>query len=186
LPDFGLQFFFKPQDFTQVNSSLNRKMVSRAVEFLDLKDRDTVLDLFCGLGNFSLPMAMTAGHVIGVEGDEEMVARASRNAERNQRQNVEFHAADLFETMEEESWSQREFNKVLLDPPRSGAEEVSRWLAQKAPETIVYISCNPSTLARDAGILVHSGGYKLEKAGVMDMFPHTSHTEAMAVFRKSS
>ncbi len=184
LPQWNLNYQFEPQDFTQVNISLNRQMVAQALSNLQLRPDDRVLDLFCGLGNFSLPVARQAGKVVGVEGEAKMVERAGMNASKNNIENVEFYAADLFLPPDEESWAAQDFDKVLLDPPRSGAETISNWLVQKQPEIIVYVSCNPSTLARDAGILVNGGGYKMENAGIMDMFPHTAHTEAMAVFRK--
>ncbi|MBN1377967.1 MAG: 23S rRNA (uracil(1939)-C(5))-methyltransferase RlmD [Gammaproteobacteria bacterium] len=186
LPEWNVTIVFRPQDFTQVNSSLNRKMVAQALRLLEPEQNETVLDLFCGLGNFSLPIATVVNKVIGVEGDSAMVKQAHENASRNQLQNVEFYTADLFQPVANEHWRQQKIDKVLLDPPRSGAEEISKWLIQKGPGIIVYVSCNPSTLARDASILVNSGSYILEKAGVMDMFPHTAHTEAMAVFRKKA
>ena len=185
LPDWSLRFHFQPQDFTQVNSSLNRKMVQQALCLLDTDRSETVLDLFCGLGNFSLPLATLAGRVVGVEGDTEMTVRAAGNARLNHLDNTEFHAADLFQPPQNEYWRSVDIDKVLLDPPRAGAEEVAHWLVQKRPVKIVYVSCNPATLARDAGILVNSGYFQLEQAGIMDMFPHTAHTEAMAVFARA-
>lgn len=184
LPDWNLTYAFKPWHFTQVNSSLNRKMVAQALQLLAPEPNEVVLDLFCGLGNFSLPIATAAGRVVGVEGDKDLVQGAYQNARLNGLSNVEFHVADLFQPAADESWRQDSYGKVLLDPPRSGAEAVARWLVQHKVKTIVYVSCNPSTLARDTAILAGSGVYKLEKAGIMDMFPHTAHTEAMAVFRK--
>jgi 23S rRNA (uracil1939-C5)-methyltransferase len=159
-------------------------MVAQALRFLAPAPDEAVLDLFCGLGNFSLPIAMAAGRVVGVEGDKDLVLGAYQNARLNDLSNVEFHVADLFQSAADEIWRRGSYDKVLLDPPRSGAEAVARWLVQQKAKTIVYVSCNPSTLARDTAILVGSGVYRLEKAGIMDMFPHTAHTEAMAVFRK--
>lgn len=184
LPDWQLRMLFEPQDFTQVNMELNQLMIRQALEHLQLTAEDRVLDLFCGLGNFSLPIARSAAFVLGVEGDAEMVRRAEMNAAKNQISNCEFHAADLFTELAEFSFLKQGFNKVLLDPPRSGAEQAAIWLSRKPVERIVYVSCNPATLARDAEILVHQGGYTLEQAGAMDMFPHTAHTEAMAVFSR--
>ncbi len=185
LPEQDLRLSFKPQDFTQVNSSINRRMISQALDLLDLQSDDRVLDLFCGLGNFTLPIARQVEAVVGVEGDAEMVRRAAGNADANGVTNVRFYQADLFEEPQKEPWRMESYHKVLLDPPRSGAEAVVSWLAgTQNLQTILYVSCNPATLARDAGILVEQGGYTLCHAGVMDMFPHTAHVEAMAVFRK--
>ncbi|MCU7904673.1 MAG: 23S rRNA (uracil(1939)-C(5))-methyltransferase RlmD [Candidatus Thiodiazotropha sp. (ex Epidulcina cf. delphinae)] len=185
LPAFDLRFHFEPSDFTQVNSDINRQMVRRAVAMLQLNGNDQVLDLFCGLGNFTLPLARSAGSVTGVEGDIGLVARARENAERNGIDNTSFYTANLYETLENEPWLQRRFNKVLLDPPRSGAQEVLPQLPLVGAERIVYVSCYPDTLARDAGILVHDLGYRLISAGVMDMFPHTTHVESIALFARS-
>ncbi|MCU7935112.1 MAG: 23S rRNA (uracil(1939)-C(5))-methyltransferase RlmD [Candidatus Thiodiazotropha sp. (ex Dulcina madagascariensis)] len=185
LPAFDLRFYFEPSDFTQVNSDINRQMVHRAIAMLQLNGDDQVLDLFCGLGNFTLPLARGAGSVTGVEGDAGLVARARENAERNGIDNTSFYTANLYETLENQPWLQRRFNKVLLDPPRSGAREVLHQLPLIGAERIVYVSCYPDTLARDAGILVHDLGYRLISAGVMDMFPHTTHVESIALFAKS-
>lgn len=182
LPQWDLELRFQPQDFTQVNTALNRGMVAQALFYLQPERNDTVLDLFCGLGNFSLPIARMASHVTGVEGDLNMVKRAEENARSNSISNTAFFCADLFQPLLTQPWSQVHFDKVMLDPPRSGAEEVSKWLLTKRPQVIVYVSCNPSTLARDAHLLVENGDYVLREAGIMDMFPHTAHTEAMAVF----
>ncbi|MEN8178909.1 MAG: 23S rRNA (uracil(1939)-C(5))-methyltransferase RlmD [Pseudomonadota bacterium] len=184
LPDFDLTLHFLPNDFTQVNTDINRQMVRRAVEMLELEPADRVLDLFCGLGNFTLPLARRAGEVTGVEGDSGLVARARANAERNHIANVRFYTANLYETLENEPWLQDRFNKVLIDPPRSGAQEVLEHLPRLGAERLVYVSCYPGTLARDAGILVHDLGYRLLSAGVMDMFPHTAHVESIALFEK--
>ena len=184
LPDFDLTLHFLPSDFTQVNTDINRQMVRRAVELLELEPADRVLDLFCGLGNFTLPMARRAGEVTGVEGDAGLVARARENAQRNHIGNCRFYAANLYEALDNEPWLQDRFNKVLLDPPRSGAQEILPQLPRLGVERLVYVSCYPGTLARDAGILVHELGYRLLSAGVMDMFPHTAHVESIAVFAK--
>ena len=184
LPDFELTLHFLPSDFTQVNSDINRRMVRRAVDLLELEPADRVLDLFCGLGNFTLPLARRAGEVTGVEGDPGLVARARENAQRNHIQNCRFYTANLYETLDNEPWLQDRFDKALLDPPRSGALETLPPLPRLGVERLVYVSCYPGTLARDAGILVHELGYRLRSAGVMDMFPHTTHVESIAVFEK--
>ncbi len=184
LPDLGIQFDFKPAMFTQVNYAINRQMIKRVLEVFQLNKNDIVLDLFCGLGNFTLPLATQAGHVVGIEGDLPLVKHAKTNAELNNITNVEFHVADLTQPVAEFSWAKQRFNKILLDPSRAGAADVLANLTQWQPEQILYVSCNPATLARDAGILVNELGYKLSKAGVMDMFPHTGHVESMALFVK--
>jgi 23S rRNA (uracil1939-C5)-methyltransferase len=184
LPDLGLEFKFKPAMFTQVNYDINRKMINRVLETFNLDENDTVLDLFCGLGNFTLPMAKFAGSVVGIEGDQPLVNHARENARHNGISNVEFYVADLSKDISGEPWAGRKYNKVLLDPSRAGASEVLQHFKQWQPEQVVYVSCNPSTLARDAGILVNELGYKLVKAGVMDMFPQTGHVESIALFVK--
>lgn len=184
LPDFNITFQFHPNDFTQVNASLNRSMVRLALELLELKSEDKVLDLFCGLGNFSLPMARLCSKVIGVEGSETMIERALMNAKANGLSNVEFFAANLDDATEVKKIVNQSFNKVLIDPPRSGALELVKQIDTLNPERIVYVSCNPITLARDTDVLVNQKGYVLLKAGVMDMFPHTTHVESIALFEK--
>ena len=184
LPEQGLTFKFKPAMFTQVNYGINRKMVTRALEALELTKDDIVLDLFCGLGNFTLPLATKAKHVVGIEGDLPLVNHAKENARFNNLDNVEFHVADLTKEVSQFSWAKQKFTKVLLDPSRAGASEVLHHLKKWQPELIVYVSCNPSTLARDTGILVNDLDYKLVKAGVMDMFPQTGHVESIALFKK--
>lgn len=181
LADHNVVMEFRPGDFTQVNASVNGLMVERVIEQLQLQQHDTVMDLFCGLGNFTLPIARRAGFVIGVEGDRGLVQRAQYNAESNGIMNVSFHMADLFENMDPQILKHRKINKLLLDPPRSGAQAVVEQVERIDPERIVYVSCHTATLARDAGILSRRG-YRLVKAGVMDMFPHTMHVESMAVF----
>ena len=184
LPDLGLEFKFKPAMFTQVNYEINRQMINRVLAILNLNENDSVLDLFCGLGNFTLPMAKFAGRVVGVEGDQPLVNHAKENARHNNISNVEFYAADLSKDLSDQPWANRKYNKIMLDPSRAGASEVLQHFKKWQPEQIVYVSCNPSTLARDAGILVNELGYKLVKAGVMDMFPQTGHVESMALFEK--
>jgi len=184
LPDHGIEFKFRPAMFTQVNYDINRLMINRVLETLALNENDTVLDLFCGLGNFTLPMAKKAGLVVGIEGDQPLVNHAKENARHNGIDNVEFYAADLSKDISDQPWANRKYNKILLDPSRAGASEVLHHFKKWQPEQIVYVSCNPSTLARDAGILVNELGYKLVKAGVMDMFPQTGHVESIALFTR--
>lgn len=183
LADHDLTMTFHPMDFTQVNADINRRMINLALEWLDPQPEDRVLDLFCGLGNFTLPLARKAGHVVGVEGDDAMVVRGRENAGLNGLQNVAFHGANLQGDFTAESWASEGFDRILIDPPRSGAEEVCNHLTAFGARRIVYVSCNPSTLARDAGVIV-SKGYRLVKAGVMDMFPHTTHVESIALFER--
>lgn len=183
LPDFGLELAFHPMDFTQVNAGINRRMVKLALELLDPQPGERVLDLFCGLGNFTLPLATRAGEVIGVEGSQAMADRGLENARRNGLANVSFHAQDLTADFSQQPWARQGFERILIDPPRSGAEEVVRYLPKFGAKRVVYVSCNPATLARDAGLMKESG-YRLLKAGVMDMFPHTTHVESIAVFEK--
>lgn len=183
LPEFELQMNFHPMDFIQVNAGINRKIVSRALSLLELSKDDTVLDLFCGLGNFTLALARQAKNVVGIEGSEEMVLRGQENASLNNIDNAQFYTADLFQSIEAKEWSKLEYSKILLDPPRSGAIEIIKEVASLGAEKIVYISCNPATLARDSVELI-SAGYSLRSAGVMDMFPHTTHVESMAVFER--
>lgn len=181
LPDFDLQLNFHPMDFTQINAKINRLIVNQALQKLNLNETDVVLDLFCGLGNFTLAMARSCSHVVGVEGSPDMVARGFENAALNSIDNAEFFAANLMEPMASHAWYDKKYTKILLDPPRSGAGEIIAEVAALKAQRIVYVSCNPATLARDTASLL-SYGYKLEAAGVMDMFPHTTHVESMAVF----
>ncbi len=185
LPEFDIDIAFEPIDFVQVNSDINQRMVHFAVEQLRAGPEDRVFDLYCGIGNFSMPLARTAGTVLGVEGDAGLVARAGENARRNEISNVEFRVADLSKIDGSEVWVKSGCDRLLLDPARSGAAEVVSRMHLFAPERIVYVSCHPGTLARDAGTLVHEQGYKLETAGIIDMFPHTAHVESIAVFMKS-
>lgn len=184
LPDYQLEFLFHPLDFTQINLEMNRLLVKQAIELLEPKNHEKILDLFCGIGNFTLPLSQFARTVIGVEGSLDMVARAKDNASRNSLLNADFHAANLAEPPATAPWLNSTYDKILLDPPRAGAKEILHHFKKLDAKRIVYISCNPATLARDAGELVHELGYQLKKAGVMNMFPHTSHMEAMAVFER--
>jgi 23S rRNA (uracil1939-C5)-methyltransferase len=184
LDDFDLEFQFYPTDFIQINAQLNAKMVKRAIELLDVKRDDSVLDLFCGIGNFSLPLARIGARVTAVEGGEDLVERARMNAELNLLNNVDFHCADLFEDCRGSKWLSGGFDGVLLDPPRAGAEKILPVIAQLDVNRIVYVSCHPATLARDAGVLVAEHGFRIKGAGVMDMFPHTSHVESIALFER--
>ncbi|MDP2228212.1 MAG: 23S rRNA (uracil(1939)-C(5))-methyltransferase RlmD [Moraxellaceae bacterium] len=184
LPAFGLRLWFHPMDFTQVNAGINRRMLDLALELLDPQPGERVLDLFCGLGNFTLPLATRAGEVIGVEGVQAMADRGTENARRNGLTNVSFYAQDLTADFSGQPWARQGFDRLLIDPPRSGAEEVVKYLPKFGAKRIVYVSCNPATLARDAGLLKEAG-YRLVKAGVMDMFTHTTHVVSIAVFEKT-
>lgn len=190
LPEFEIEMPFKPADFTQVNHMMNRALVSRAIRLLEVQATDRVLDLFCGIGNFTLPLARKAKQVLGIEGLASLTARVKANAEHNGLANkASFMQSNLFEVSAETiaSWGRAE--RWLMDPPREGAMEICKALAQLhlqsselLPQRIVYVSCNPKTLARDVEILCHQAGYKLSSAGIINMFPHTSHVESMAVF----
>jgi 23S rRNA (uracil1939-C5)-methyltransferase len=181
--DDAIRIEFQPSDFTQVNPGINRDMVRNAVEYLDLEPTDKVLDLFSGLGNFSLAMARHCDSVTAVEGSLSMVRKARHNAEINVIGNCEFIYADLYgDQLQAEPWLKQNYDKVLLDPPRSGAQAIIPYLGKMRAKTVVYVSCHPATLARDAAVLVNELGYRLEKAGVMNMFPHTAHVESIAVF----
>ena len=184
LPDHDLRMRFQPGDFTQVNQDMNRLMVNRAIDLLAPGSGDRILDLFCGLGNFTLPLAQRALEVTGIEGDAGLVARARENARDNRIGNARFYSADLYGDLGQESWMSEPFDLALLDPPRSGALEVLERLAGLGVTRILYISCNPETLARDAAELVNRHGYGLVSAGVMDMFPHTHHVESVALFER--
>jgi 23S rRNA (uracil1939-C5)-methyltransferase len=184
LPDYNLSLQFHPLDFTQINAEMNLLMIKQALQLLSPTSEDSILDLFCGLGNFTLPIAKYAQQVTGVEGSDTMIKRAEENAQYNHMTNTKFYSANLMEPPVGASWMQEKYNKILLDPPRSGAKEIIAHFSRFSAKKIVYISCNPATLARDAGELVYTHGYKLRHAGVMNMFPHTSHIEAMALFEK--
>ena len=180
----GIRLNFEPLDFIQVNAALNEQMISRAIELLAPGKQDRILDLFCGLGNFTLPLAKHSDHVVGVEGDAGLIARARANAQLNKLNQVQFFCADLAKDLRGEPWMAQGINKLLLDPPRAGAAEVLAQFPLKQIEKIVYVSCHPASLARDAGFLVRERGFKLVGAGVMDMFPHTAHVESIAVFER--
>ncbi len=184
LPEFQVELFFRPGDFTQVNASINRQMVHKAIELLAPTENEEVLDLFCGLGNFTLPLARRAKTVVGVEGEPGLIQRAEQNARHNDIHNAKFYVADLAGDPRKQPWFNRRFDKLLLDPPRAGALEMVRHLDVFAPSRMVYISCNPATLARDANVIVKEHGYHFRSAGVMDMFPHTTHVESIAVFER--
>ena len=186
LPEFGITMPFAPTEFTQVNSEMNRLMVSRAMRLLKPQAGERIADFFCGLGNFTLPIARSGAQVLGIEGSAALVKRAQQNAAHNGLSgNTEFRAMNLFEMDEAALARLGSFNKWLVDPPRDGAVELMKSISvETAPRRIVYVSCSPSTLARDAEVLVHVKGYTLKVAGVMNMFPHTSHVESIAVFEK--
>ena len=184
LPEFDIEIAFEPVDFVQINADINRRMVSTAIDYLEPHADDRVLDLYCGIGNFSLPLGRKAGEVLGIEGETSLVQRAADNATRNGLDNVRFRCADLAAITGEESWLNEHWDRVLLDPARSGAAEVIAHMRKIDPERIVYVSCHPGTLARDAGTLVNELGYRLRAAGIIDMFPHTAHVESVAVFSK--
>jgi 23S rRNA (uracil1939-C5)-methyltransferase len=177
---------FGPVDFIQVNAAINDAMVAAALAELQVTATDRVLDLFSGLGNFTLPLARRAAAVVGVEGDAGLVAKARANAASNQIGNAAFFTENLFEPKDFGPWAGGRFERVLLDPPRAGAREVVERMASWRPKRVVYISCHPGSLARDAGILCESQGFRLVAAGVMDMFPHTTHVESIAVFERSA
>lgn len=184
LEGYGVKVEFLPHDFTQINPEINRQMVPKALELLQVEPEHNVLELFSGLGNFTLALAKTAAKVVTVEGDDGLVKRADANAKRQGFNNVETHVGNLFEDQSKEVWSKAKYDRVLIDPARSGAEEILPTIAASGAERIVYVSCHPGTLARDAGILVNEHGYTLQAAGVMDMFPHTAHVESIALFIK--
>ncbi|RJS92044.1 23S rRNA (uracil(1939)-C(5))-methyltransferase RlmD [Salinisphaera sp. Q1T1-3] len=184
LPDFDARLYFLPNDFVQIHAGVNEAMVAAAIGHLDLQIEDTVLELFAGLGNFSVPLARSAGRVVTVEGEDGLVERARDNARANDCANIEAHVDNLFEPAAAPAWMPERVDKVLIDPPRSGAAEVMPLIAASGASRIVYCSCHPATLARDADTLVNQHGYRLVAAGVMDMFPHTAHIESMAVFER--
>lgn len=185
LPEFGIEMPYSPTEFTQVNPEINRVLVRRALGLLDPRPGESIADLFCGLGNFSLPIARRGAQVVGVEGSAALVARAAANAAHNGlAERTRFVQANLFESSEASLAALGRFDKLLIDPPRDGAIEVVKGLAAEAPARIVYVSCSPATLARDAAVLVHEKGYSLKSAGVVNMFPHTGHVESIALFER--
>jgi 23S rRNA (uracil1939-C5)-methyltransferase len=182
LPDFDLKLQFTPTDFVQINAQINQALVARAVELLDLTPTSSVLDLYCGIGNFTLALARNSGRAVGVEGDKGLVDRARHNAGLNEVRNAEFHVADLARPLEPTlPWLRESYTHVLLDPPRAGASEVLASISRLNPQRVLYISCHPGSLARDLGLLVHEHGMSLVAAGVLDMFPHTTHVESLAI-----
>ena len=186
LPEFGLRMPYRPTDFTQVNHQINRALISRALSLLGVQKTDRVADMFCGLGNFTLPLATQAAEVVGVEGSKMLTDRAQQAALESSIHNAHFHTLNLFEV--DLTWlnSLGHFDRMLIDPPREGAQALCTAIAQlgqaERPVRIVYVSCNPATLARDAAMLVSEGGYTLKASGVVNMFPHTGHVESIAVF----
>jgi 23S rRNA (uracil1939-C5)-methyltransferase len=185
LPEAGLEIGFQATDFIQVNAEINHKMVNLALELLDIKKGHRVLDLFCGLGNFTLPLAQRTQSVVGVEGDAGLVTRARKNAQHNGIDNAEFFVSDLNAASHQECWRGRyQYDRVLLDPPRTGAQALIPSLSTLGARRLVYISCNPITLAQDANELTRRYGYRLVSIGVMDMFPHTTHVESIALFSR--
>ena len=187
LDAFDLRLEFGPSDFVQVNAAINQSMVARAIELLEVKPADRVLDLYCGLGNFTLPLARRAGAVVGVEGDAGLIAKARANARLNAITNADFHVGDLSVPPDRTiSWMRGAYDLVLLDPPRVGAREVLSAVAHLGPRRVVYISCHTGSLARDLGVLTQEHGFRLRAAGVLDMFPHTTHVESVAVLDRAS
>jgi 23S rRNA (uracil1939-C5)-methyltransferase len=186
LDAFDLKLDFGPTDFVQVNAAINQSMVARAIELLEIGPADRVLDLYCGLGNFTLPLARSAAAVTGVEGETGLIERARANARSNGISNAEFHVGDLSQPPDPTiPWIRGRYDAVLLDPPRVGAREVLSAVAHLAPRRVVYISCHTGSLARDLGVLTHELGFRLRAAGVLDMFPHTTHVESMAVLDRA-
>lgn len=190
IPDSDINIEFSPVDFIQVHHEINLRMIAQALDWLRLNSDHQVLDLFCGLGNFTLPIARSAGRVLGIEGDASLVARARHNAEINNLDQTEFETVDLFKLDDlaatDLTWLQQHWDAVVIDPPRAGAREVIDKLVTVTPEKILYVSCHPATLARDADVLVNEYGYQCSRLGVMDMFPQTGHVETMALFERPS
>ncbi|WP_347260232.1 23S rRNA (uracil(1939)-C(5))-methyltransferase RlmD [Rudaea sp.] len=184
LPAYDVTLDFRPLDFIQVNGGMNRRMIDHALALLAPRPDDRVLDLFCGLGNFTLPLARRSAQVTGVEGEAGLVQRARDNAAKNGIANATFHSADLTADQRATAWARADYELMLLDPPRSGADALLDYLPRKTTRRVVYVSCHPASLARDAGILVDRHGFGLKSAGVMDMFPHTAHVESIALFER--
>ena len=186
LPDFAIEHFFSPTEFTQVNFAINRVLVRRALALLDPQAGERIADMFCGLGNFTLPIARSGARVVGIEGSAGLVRRAAENAAANGLQSqVDYAVANLFEITPKTLAALGHFDKMLIDPPREGAVELVNSISVEGPRRIVYVSCNPATLARDAALLVRQKGYVLRGAGVVNMFPNTSHVESIALFERS-
>jgi 23S rRNA (uracil1939-C5)-methyltransferase len=181
--EIGVQLPFLPSHFIQVNAQVNQQMVDQAMIWLEPKDDERILDLFCGLGNFTLPIAKKAAHVTGVEGVQDMVDWARENAKVNKIANADFYQADLDKSLAKSEWASEKFDKILLDPARAGATGVIDQVSELGAQRVLYVSCNPATLARDSNSLIQQG-YKLTKLAMMDMFPHTSHLESMALFER--
>ena len=181
----GMTLAFSPRDFIQVNDAVNQQMVSQALAWLDIQPQDRILDLFCGMGNFTLPLARCGAQVVGVEGVEALVAKGRENARRNDVANVTFFHQNLEDDVARQPWSAQGFDKILLDPARAGAAEVMPQIGKLAPKRVVYVSCNPTTLARDSKVLL-AAGYELARVAMLDMFPHTGHLESMALFLQRS
>lgn len=179
-----IEWLFHPTDFTQIHPGINEKMLQQALTLLAPQPTDHILDLFCGLGNFTLPFALSSKHVTGVEGSERMVLRAQENAKHNNIDNVDFHVADLEKPINHFSWAQQPYQKIIIDPPRCGAAALMPFIGNSNASHLLYISCQPTTLARDTAQLVHEHGYTLQSLGIMDMFPHTHHVETMALFTR--
>lgn len=185
LPDYGLELQFRPNEFTQINHGINRMLLRRAMHLLQPREGDRIGDFFCGLGNFTLPIARSGALALGVEGSEGLVNRARQNAAANGLSGTtSFAVANLFETSPQRLAGWGKLNKWLIDPPREGAIELVKSIGEAAPDRIVYVSCNPATLARDAAVLVHEKGYRLSGAGIANMFPQTSHVESIALFER--
>jgi 23S rRNA (uracil1939-C5)-methyltransferase len=184
LPEYHLVMPFKPSEFTQINTAVNPILIRRAMQLLAPAAHERIADMFCGIGNFTLPIARHAGSVIGIEGSQELVARATQNAARNNINNVQFSCANLFEMTPDSLCALGKLDKMLIDPPRDGALALVQALDDEAPHRIVYVSCNPASLARDAAVLVHEKGYRLKAAGIANMFPHTAHVESISVFER--
>jgi 23S rRNA (uracil1939-C5)-methyltransferase len=177
----GLRLTFSPRDFIQVNDGVNQQMIEKALTWLDVKKSDRVLDLFCGMGNFTLPLAQKAASVVGVEGVEALVSKGQENAKQNGLQNVTFFHQNLEQDVTQQPWAKQGFDKILLDPARAGAPGVMQHIIKLSPKRVVYVSCNPATLARDSVALL-SAGYQIQRLAMLDMFPHTGHLESMVVF----
>lgn len=177
----GLRLTFSPRDFIQVNDGVNQRMVETALTWLDVQPEDRVLDLFCGMGNFTLPLAKRAASVVGVEGVPALVEKGQYNAEQNRLHNVTFFHENLEEDVTRQAWAKNGFDKILLDPARAGAPGVMQHIVKLAPSRVVYVSCNPATLARDSEVLI-AAGYQIQRLAMLDMFPHTGHLESMVLF----
>lgn len=183
LPKQNIEMLFAPADFTQINQTINQQMVAQVLELLDVQSNEKILDLFCGIGNFTLPLATKCNQIIGVEGNKNAGIRAKQNAEHNNIKNAEFYCTDLTKELSSLPFAQQQYDKILLDPPRTGAQEICSQIKKFGAKKIVYVSCNHATLARDAKELTNNG-YKIQSARIVDMFPHTSHIETIAAFSR--